>query len=413
MKKSLIVLLILIAPAAFATNGYFTHGTGTLNKAMAGAGVALPQETIDAANNPAAAAFLDRGYSASLALFSPDRSYTIKGNPSGYPMTMGLTAGSVTSGSKYFPMPSFAANFRPSDASAVAFSLVAKGGMSTNYPTQTFYGQGNTGVDLMQMFVNTTYAHRISKNHSVGVTVIGVAQRFKATGLEAFSQMSHDPENLTGNGYDFSYGVGGQLGYLGQLTPQFSIGATWTPQIAMSEFEKYDGLFANHGSFDIPTSFEGGIAYKATDTITLAADYQRIHYSDVQAIGDHLLPTLMQTPLGMENASGFGWDDVNVVKLGVAWETSPDWALRAGYSKANQPIPSSEVLFNILAPGVIEQHYTLGVSRTLPNRPGKFNVAFMYAPTQKVTGANPLEAPGQQQIELEMNEWELEFGFSF
>ena len=41
---------VLAAVAAFgvqpavATNGYFTHGYGTANKGMAGAGVALPQD---------------------------------------------------------------------------------------------------------------------------------------------------------------------------------------------------------------------------------------------------------------------------------------------------------------------------------------------------------------------------------
>ncbi len=37
----------------------------------------------------------------------------------------------------------------------------------------------------------------------------------------------------------------------------------------------------------------------------------------------------------------------------------------------------------------------------------------MYAPSKSVRGANPLEVPGAQQIELTMHEWELEFGDSF
>jgi len=36
-------------------------------------------------------------------------------------------------------------------------------------------------------------------------------------------------------------------------------------------------------------------------------------------------------------------------------------ALRAGYSDAKQPIPASQTFFNILAPGVIRKHATLGV----------------------------------------------------
>ena len=50
----------VLAADGFATNGYFTHGVGTHNKAMAGAGDAAPTMAIDAANNPAAGVLLDR-----------------------------------------------------------------------------------------------------------------------------------------------------------------------------------------------------------------------------------------------------------------------------------------------------------------------------------------------------------------
>jgi len=35
------------------------------------------------------------------------------------------------------------------------------------------------------------------------------------------------------------------------------------------------------------------------------------------------------------------------------------------------------------------------------------------APSKSVSGPNPLEAPGAQQIQLKMHEWEIEFGYSF
>ena len=47
-----IVCLGVMSPV-FATNGYFAHGYGTKNKALAGAGVALPQDAMIAATNPA------------------------------------------------------------------------------------------------------------------------------------------------------------------------------------------------------------------------------------------------------------------------------------------------------------------------------------------------------------------------
>lgn len=409
----MLALALVAAPAAFATNGYFMHGIGTASKAMAGASTALAQEALDSETNPAAGVFVNRGYSASLALFSPDRSYDVQGNPSGMPQTFGLTPGRVTSESTLFPMPSLGFNFRPSDVSAVTLNLTAHGGMNTDYRTSTFYGSDHTGVDLSQMFVSTTYARKVTTNQSLGVSAIVAAQRFKASGLEAFSQFSSDATALTGNGSDWSYGLGVKIGYLAKPTERLSVGATYAPKISMSEFDKYSGLFAEGGTFDIPASANVGVAYELTEPLTLTADYQRIHYSDVRAVGNHLMPNLMTAPLGTDGGAGFGWKDINVYKVGAQWAASDVWTFRAGYSRTDQPIPESEVLFNILAPGVIEDHFTVGFSKTLVRTPGRFNMAVMYAPSQTVTGANPMEIPGGQQISLTMNEWEVEVGYSY
>jgi len=45
--------LLTATPAAFATNGYFSHGYGIKTKALAGAGIALPQDSLAIATNPA------------------------------------------------------------------------------------------------------------------------------------------------------------------------------------------------------------------------------------------------------------------------------------------------------------------------------------------------------------------------
>ncbi len=405
------VFLLTFAPVAFATNGYFMHGVGTSSKAMAGATTAFPQEALDTETNPAAAVFVDGGYSVALAAFSPDRQYTVTGNPSGFPQTFGLTPGTVTSKSNYFAMPSAGWNIRPNDVSAWTVNFTGHGGMNTDYRTSTFYGSSHTGVDLAQMFLTTTYGRKITPNHALGISLLLAGQRFKASGLEAFAPFSSEPASLTGNGYDWSYGAGLKVGYLGRLRPDLQIGVAFSPEVQMSELDSYAGLFAEEGGFDIPASVSAGVAYEPVNALTLTLDYQRIHYSDVPSVGNPMLPNLVVQPLGSGSGAGFGWEDINVYKVGVRWDTSDVWTWRAGYSKTKQPIPSSEVLFNILAPGVVEDHFTAGFSRKLDR--GRFNVAVMYAPSQSVRGTNPLEAPGAQQIELTMNEWEVEFGYSF
>jgi long-chain fatty acid transport protein len=140
-----LVLTVAAAPA-FATNGCFSHGYGTPYKGMAGAGVALPLSSLASATNPAALAFLGPRFDASLGLFNPNRSYTVTGNPSGYPGTFGLTPGEVESDSRYFPLPAFGANWKVGENGAFGVALYGNGGMNTDWPTATFYAGTPTGT---------------------------------------------------------------------------------------------------------------------------------------------------------------------------------------------------------------------------------------------------------------------------
>jgi long-chain fatty acid transport protein len=132
-------------------------------------------------------------------------------------------------------------------------------------------------------------------------------------------------------------------------------------------------------------------------------DVQKIYYSDVAAINNPLIPNIQTSQLGNDDGAGFGWEDITVLKLGVQWKSSEEWTWRAGYSIGEQPIPDSEVLFNILALGVIEQHATVCCTGTFGNHEVK--LALMHGFSNSVSGPNQLEVPGQQDIEIKMNQW--------
>ena len=74
---------------------------------------------------------------------------------------------------------------------------------------------------------------------------------------------------MTNNGYDSSVGWGVRLGYTGQDHPDCTLGATWASKTYMGEFDKYRGLFAEQGDFDIPSNFGVGLAWQATPGLTL------------------------------------------------------------------------------------------------------------------------------------------------
>ena len=118
--------------------------------------------------------------------------------------------------------------------------------------------------------------------------------------------------------------------------------------------------------------------------------------------------TNFESCLGGDNGGGFGWRDIDVLKFGVQWEASEQNIFRAGYSHSDQPIPSDQVTFNILAPGVIEDHVTAGYTRVLDDT-SEINFEFMYAVEESVKGRNAFDPT--QTIELEMQQFE--FGVSW
>lgn len=297
---------------------------------------------------------------------------------------------------------------------AIALSIYGNGGMNSDYPAQTFYESSspNTGINIEQMFANLTYAIEFSKGHSLGVAGIFGWQRFAAKGLIAFSPFSSDPANLSGNSWSTSTGFGFKVGYQGMLTDWFSIGAAYQSKINMSEFERYAGLFAERGDFDIPANWTAGIAVMPNKNWTLLLDVKQILYSGVKSVSNPIMPNLQNSLLGKDDGAGFGWRDITSVKFGVMYNAIENYTLMAGYSFNENPIKDSEVMFNILAPAVIQHHLTAGLTRKI-SEDSDLTIALMYALNNSVKGSNPLEAPGQQSIELSMRQWQVEVGYSF
>lgn len=409
---------LTIPMTAMATNGYFSHGYGTKSKGLAGGGVAFSQDAMAAATNPAGMVTVGDRMDLGVALFSPiPRSYTVTGDPSGIPGTFGLTSGTYESDNDFFLIPHFARNWMLDSDSSVGLSLYGNGGMNTEYPAAaapagTFYG-GTAGVNLEQLFINTTYSRKIDDKSSWGASVIVAYQTFEAKGLGAFASFSSDAANLTDNGKDTSLGLGFKLGWQGEVSKGLTLAASYQSEMAMDEFDKYSGLFAEGGDFDIPATWTLGLAFDVTPKSTLTFDIQNIMYSDIASIGNPMTNFTVDGNLfGSSDGAGFGWDDMTIYKLGYQWETSADWTWRVGISLGDQPISSSEVMLNILAPAVMETHLTGGFTMKT-GKDSEFSLAAMYAPKSDVSGANPMEIPDQQTIGLEMTQIEVEASWAW
>jgi long-chain fatty acid transport protein len=415
MKLNKIAALIAIAAAsgsAFATNGYFAHGYGMKAKGMAGVGIALPQDGLAAATNPAGMVMVGDRLDLGVDWFKPNRGAEIVGTG------VGINGSYDGNGDSSFLVPEFGYNKMLGWDMSVGVSVYGNGGMNTKYNTSPFVaigGQNPAGVNLEQLFIAPTFAMRLNKDHALGVSIVMAYQTFGATGLQPFDGAgSLHAGSVTNRGNDHSTGWGLRLGWTGQVSENVTLGATYASKIK-GKFNDYKGLFAEEGRFDIPENYGIGIAVKAMPKLTVAADIQQINYGSVKAIAN---PNCGGAGclLGTSGGSGFGWRDMTVFKLGVSYELSKDMTLRAGVSTNRQPIPARETFFNILAPGVVENHLTLGGTWTLANK-NELTVGYMHAFKKTVNGSGSVAATGmgagEANLHMSQDSLGLAYGIKF
>ena len=418
MRKTQLVLALAavgFAGSAFATNGYFSHGYGMKAKGMGGAATASSDDAFGGANNPASMAFAGNRLDLGADFFSPRREFSRAG---------GADPGSVESDSNYFLVPEFGYNKMVNPNLALGVTVYGNGGMNTDYapgqgdtgvcaggaptgvtgPTLNMLcGQGSLGVDLMQLVIAPTAAYKVNANHSIGISPLLGYQRFKAEGLQAFSAISLDPANLTNRGYDDSFGYGVRVGYMGKITSAVTIGAAYASKMNFEKLDKYKGLFAEQGDFDIPENYNIGVAWQATTAVKLALDYQRINYSGVASVSNTSQPPgcvgappfgpgVGVTCLGGSSGIGFGWQDIDVWKLGAEYKYSQNLTLRAGYNRGDNPIRGRDVTFNSIAPGIIKDHVTLGFTYTLATG-NELTMSYMHGFANDVVGADNIYFP--------------------
>ena len=417
---------LTIPMTAMATNGYFAHGYGLKSKGLAGGGSALPQDAMIAADNPAGMVRVGERMDLGFSLFSPSargyRADAAVGAPTGTSFI--LEQGSFESDNDMFLIPHFAYNWKIDDKSTVGLTVYGNGGMNTEYAqgaytadpdgagtaytTGTYYA-GKAGVNLEQLFTNVSYSAKIDEKSSWGAGLILAYQTFEATGMATFTNNTFNTQSPSDKGKDDSMGFGFKLGWMGEVTKGLTLAASYQSEIDMSEFDKYNNLFAERGDFDIPATWTLGLAWETSPKSTLTFDIQNIMYSDINAIANPLIPNIQTSQLGNSDGAGFGWDDMTVLKLGYQWETANKWVYRVGYSHADQPIGSDDIVFNILAPAVMEEHFTFGM--TVPTADNsEFTFSAMYAPEVKQSGNNQLAAgsgSATQNIEISMTQWEL------
>jgi len=439
IKTTVGFLLFVPTASSYATTGYFSLGYGPKSTAMAGAVVAAPQDATIAAVNPAGIGMVGNRVDLSLMLFSPHREASLDPRAVG-----GQFEVKEKSSRDFFVIPTGGVSSKINDEMSWGLTVYGNGGMNTTYSRNIYdetmavihpnfnggnpstvdegstTGMDNTGelsIDLGQMIMAPTLSYKVSQNHIIGISALFGVQYFKAKGLGNFQGFTKPgATDLTNNGYDFAYGAGVRLGWIGKIHEKVTLGVSGSSPVYMTEFSKYSDLFAEQGGFDIPANFTAGIAIKPIPSLLMSFDFQRIFYGGVNSIannGPELGPTIPagQGTLGAGNGLGFGWEDINVYRIGLKYQYNHKLSLSAGYSWNDRPFEQDQLLFNIISPAVNTKHMTFGFTYNL-DKESEISLSYQHAFEETMsTSQTAFGIPGS--VSMYQNAVEIGYSIKF
>ena len=197
---------IFCSGTGFAVDGDLPIGYGTKNKAMGGAGMALPEEAAAVINNPATALAVAGQMQSGLSIFHPRTRYSTtesSNNGENGAFTIGPNALDSKSSNRYLPY--FATSAKVKENSAVAVALYTRAGLNLDYRggTATFdadgngvvtlpgtYGDGDAKWSTYQIMLDMAYAWQLNEKIAFGITGVLASQSFSVSGLGTMAPLT-------------------------------------------------------------------------------------------------------------------------------------------------------------------------------------------------------------------------------
>jgi len=428
LLASAIVAGLALPAVSHATNGYFLIGYGAKSRAMGGVGVARGQDGIAAAFNPATMADVadtlndetNIRFDIGADIFKPKATVYHDTNVLLNPVTPvnqdSDSPSTAFSQNGIYMLPAMGFVAKINDQLSWGFAMIGNGaaskydqslpaGEASHFFNFNGLGGKNLEIRLMNLQMLPSIAYKIDDHNTIGATLVMSFQLFKAEGLLAFETLGFGANSgsMSNMGTDTSWGGGIRLGWKGTfMDDKLDIGINYSSRTYMQEFNKYKNLFAEQGDFDIPSNYAIGFAYDVTPEITTYFDIQRINYSEVASVGNKgpnitgdFFPCggISCGALGLNQGLGFGWLDQTVFKLGASWKYSDKFTFMAGYNHGDSTIPNDQVLFNMLAPAVVEDHLTMGASYQISSTM-ELTASYVRALANVITGPTPFQPLG-------------------
>lgn len=333
------IALVVLASLGVATEVYAQAqlpGYGHAASGMGGAAIAVPYDSIAAANNPAGMAYV--GSRTDISLTAILTNATSELGPSTYD----------ASDWGFGPLGGFNQDLK--NGWTVGVSVYGFGS-GIDYEKPFPGSTTDTTSTIAQIIVAPTATYRLAPQHAIGIAPLLAAQRLEITGLQSFG--FQDP------GADSSYGVGVAVGYLGTVAEGLMIGLSYASRINMGALDRYATLLADGGNQDIPQQFGVGLSWQSTPQFLLAFDYLWIDWSSVKPLGN---PFPGSGPPGSPHGPGSEWQDQSVYRLGLAFEASRQWTVRVGATYKSKLIVPQATTLNTLTPLLPQWTLTFGAT---------------------------------------------------
>lgn len=330
----------LFASQAHAMNGAQLGGYGIKNAGMGGASIALPLDASAAVNNPAGMAFVPQSFAINVLVFNGQSTANTPAIP-GTPIPAQTFNDNTT-----VSAPEGGANWVINPTMTAGISLSASGA-GVDFGKTLIPGMPAANVQASQKVAEIipSISWKVQPNLALGMSVNFATQQLSSQGLVDTTTFQEIP----GFGTQTANGIGARLGVHWQASPELSLGATYKFKTNMGQLGDYSKTILKYsdGKIDLPSEYGLGLAWKASPTITVAADYLRIEYGGIKVNQD---------------PDGQGWKDQQVLRLGASWDLNPNWTLRGGVSTNTRQIESDRAAQNITSPAVSNLAITAGAT---------------------------------------------------
>jgi long-chain fatty acid transport protein len=397
-RSTVIVACLTLLPASAMAQGASLHGFGPVNSSMGGAGVALPEDSLNALGfNPALLTAAEGNQISFTAEFFKDdiQIHT----------TFGSLSGDAHPSSQLTIAPSFGWMVRdPRKKMALGFGLIGVAGFGTDYPQDNAsilfaqppggFGRIYTGYQVTKIPV--AFGFQVSPKLSVGASLNIYVGQFYVAPLPdgTFDTAANGDRWYPEAGKPSQkFAAAAQVGFVYQATPMVSVGASVTTPQNYAPYE-YNSTIADPTSrsyglarrlsydLDGPMVVSFGTGLKSPNKkMQIAVDGMFTKYKGVHGFG---------SDGGIVNGiiEPFGWRNVWTIKAGVQQQVSDTLTVRVGYNYSQMPLRGEVVISATGAPATFQHHITGGFGmKIFPFLTAEASA--YYVPRQHVTGPFP------------------------